>query len=74
MIFKVCFLFTESFLKNGNSKEDKRRNGDEREGRKRERQGEEKMKVRAGSLTSQLFSGSWFYLEKKSGVVFCAGM
>lgn len=36
--------------------------------------GEEKMKVRAGSLTSQLFSGSWFYLEKKSGVVFCAGM
>lgn len=32
----------------------------------RGKDGEEKMKVRAGSLINQLFSWSWLYLEKKN--------
>ena len=73
MIFKARFLFTESFLKNGNSTEDKGRNGDEREGRKRERRRRENEGQSRKSHQPVVFrvlalSG------KKSGVVFCAGL
>lgn len=73
MIFKAGFLFTESFLKNGNSKEDERRNGDEREGRKRERRRRENEGQSRKSYQPVVFMVSALP-GKKSGVVFSAGM
>lgn len=63
------FLFTESFLKHGNNKDNERRSGDGREGRKRERWKREN-EGQSRKCYQPVFSGSWLYLEKNQGRCF----
>lgn len=75
MIFKTCFLFTNSFLKNGShkikqmEKKDERKKEDGRKGGKKEKR--KKMKGVARSVINQLIAGYWLYSDRMMGGACC---